>query len=224
MSNKSIETNKLRLIWELPLSGAHHTAVQSYSFKRWAVTCTFVVLWLGRLIWSNSKHSLHYWQSAHVLWRTSDNPLTNLIHNLQFALLAFVLPRTFRNWQPFGYILVNLMHLVGLGFYVMLFGRTWCFFLFCTANKRRLSEFNLIQHGEYFQVMRPLFKHWQYSQNHRQRNLQIWKSKSDCTWELLPPSLNILKKKLSGYFLFNYKWAGEGLQGIICLLSQFLPL
>ena len=153
VSYKSIQTNKLRLIWELPLSGAHHTAVQSYSFKRWAVTCTFVVLWLGRLIWSNSKHSLHYWQSAHVLWRTSDNPLTNLIHNLQFALLAFVLPRTFRNWQPFGYILVNLMHLVGLGFYVMLFGRTWCFFLFCTANKRRLSEFNLIQHGEYYNVM-----------------------------------------------------------------------
>ena len=27
------------------------------------------------------------------------------------------------------------------------------------ANKRRLSEFNLIQHGEYFRVMRPLFKH-----------------------------------------------------------------
>ena len=39
--------------------------------------------------------------------------------------------------------------------------RKWklCFFLFSTANKRRLSEFDLIQHGEYFRVMRPLFKH-----------------------------------------------------------------
>ena len=36
----------------------------------------------------------------------------------------------------------------------------WCFFWFSTANKRRLSEFNWIQHGEYFRVMRPLFKHW----------------------------------------------------------------
>ena len=90
MSNKSIQTNKLRLIWELPLSGAHHTAVQSYSSQRWAVTCTFVVLWLGRLIWSNSKHRLHFWQSAHVLWRTLDNPLTDLCHNLQFALLEIL--------------------------------------------------------------------------------------------------------------------------------------
>ena len=70
---------------------------------------------------------------------------------------------------------------------------SWCFFLFSTANKRHLSEFDSIQHGEYFRIVRPLFKHWQYSQNHRQRKLQIWKSESDCSWELLPPSLNILK-------------------------------
>ena len=124
VSNKSIQTNKLRLIWELPLSGAHHTAVQSYSFKRWAVTCTFVVLWLGRLIWSNSKHSLHYWQSAHVLWRTLDNPLTNLCHNLQFALLPFLSYLVLFLIGSLLNILVILMHLVGVGLYVILFGRT----------------------------------------------------------------------------------------------------
>ena len=124
VSNKSIQTNKLRLIWELPLSGAHHTAVQSYSFKRWAVTCTFVVLWLGRLIWSNSKHSLHYWQSPHVLWRTLDNPLTNFCHNLQFALLAFLSYLVLFLIGSLLNILVILMHLVGVGLYVILFGRT----------------------------------------------------------------------------------------------------
>ena len=36
--------------------------------------------------------------------------------------------------------------------------QTWCFFWFSTANKRRLSEFDLLQHGEYFRVMRPLKK------------------------------------------------------------------
>ena len=33
------------------------------------------------------------------------------------------------------------------------------FVFFSTANKRPLSELDLLQHGEYFRVMRPLFKH-----------------------------------------------------------------
>ena len=144
MSNKSIQTNKLRLISELPLSGAHHTAVQSYSSQRWAVTCTFVVLWLGRLIWSNSKHRLHFWQSAHVLWRTLDNPLTDLCHNLQFALLEIL-----------SYLVLFLIGsfldiFVGVGLYVMLFGRTKWFKVFESWAAASFAHFICIQSYQEF--------------------------------------------------------------------------
>ena len=71
----------------------------------------------------------------------------------------------------------------------------------------------LIQHGDYFRVMRPLFKHWQYSQDQRQRKLQKWK------WLVLSASPSKLE------YLESWSQAPPPLSSIAPrrLLARFAP-